>query len=227
MKKVYGKGINDAGYVVRKYQSTQVNGKQKQRLIWFCPYYDKWKGILRRCLSEEYKSKHPTYQNCEVDSSWLLFSVFRSWCENYENLYKVSIKDSDIDKDILVKGNNIYSPERCCLVHNSLNKFLTDNAANRGDLPVGVSYRKEKGVIKGLRSRCKNPYTLKEVSCGCYPLGQEDAAHEAWRQRKHKYACELADSECVTDERVAKALRERYSFNNWYNEKEKQNENNA
>ena len=47
-----------------------------------------------------------------------------------------------------------------------------------------------------------------------------ESVKEAWRQRKHKYACELAESEYVTDERVAKALHERYSFDNWYSEKE-------
>lgn len=215
--KLYGKGINDSGYTVKKYESVQLSkGVQKQKLIWFCPYYDKWKGMLRRCLSDEYKSKHPTYTNCSVDDRWLLFSNFKDWCLEYEKFYDVNVKNTDLDKDLILEGNNIYSPETCCLIDNSINKFLTDNKARRGSLPIGVSFRKLKGVTIGLRSRCKNPFTLKEVSCGLYPLGCEKEAHEAWRKQKHEFSILLSESDFIKDSRVSDALRKRYSFENWY-----------
>ncbi|CAM0046509.1 HNH endonuclease [Vibrio phage K460] len=210
-KLIYGLGINDAGYPVKLYESTQVSkGKQKQTLVWFCPYYDKWKGMLRRCLSEEYKKKHPTYKECKVVHSWLTFSTFKRWCQEYESCYKVSVRDTDLDKDFIKTGNTIYCPEHCCLIPNGINKFLTENNANRGDLPLGVSYRKGRGEVVGLRARCKNPFTLKEVSCGCFKLGQEVMAHQAWKEQKHKFAVELVGSGFTTDRRIIDALLVRY-----------------
>ena len=39
-KLIYGVGTNDADYVVRRLETIgYVDGKQKQKLIWFCPYY--------------------------------------------------------------------------------------------------------------------------------------------------------------------------------------------
>jgi hypothetical protein len=59
------------------------------------------------------------------------------------------------------------------------------------------------------RSYCGNPFTGKVEHLG-YFNNPEDA-HEAWRQRKHELACRYADEQA--DERVAKALRERFAPN--------------
>ena len=44
----------------------------------------------------------------------------------------------DLDKDIILKGNRIYSPETCAFVPNELNLLFTKNKARRGDYPIGV-----------------------------------------------------------------------------------------
>ena len=47
-----------------------------------------------------------------------------------------------LDKDILVKGNKVYSPETCCFVPQEINSLLVTSVRSRGDQPIGVSYNK-------------------------------------------------------------------------------------
>lgn len=56
-------------------------------------------------------------------------------------------------------------------------------------------------------ARCNNPFTLARECLGFFQ--DPDAAHEAWRARKHEHACVYADMQ--TDPRIAKALRARYA----------------
>jgi len=110
----------------------------------------------------------------------------------------------EIDKDILVKGNKIYSPETCVFVDRAINLFLTDNGARRGICPIGV-HIDSGGYIIG---QCSNPFSSsRNARLGVYITAA--AAHQAWKKRKHELACKLADLQ--TDERVANTLRARYS----------------
>ena len=107
---VYGVGINDADYVVQKWETIgYVNGKQKQKLIWICPYYSAWKSMLKRCYSSKYQDKRPTYKGCSVSDEWLTFSVFKVWME------KQDWEGKQLDKDLLFEGNKIYSADTCVL----------------------------------------------------------------------------------------------------------------
>ena len=44
----------------------------------------------------------------------------------------------ELDKDILVKGNKIYSPDTCCFVPKEVNTVFTKRQSKRGDYPIGV-----------------------------------------------------------------------------------------
>ena len=192
---VNGIGVSDLPYSVTRYEI--VNGKVK--LIWACPFYSAWKGMINRCYSEKCQKRQPTYIGCSVSESWYSASRFKEWME------KQDWEGMQLDKDILVEGNKIYSPDACVFVSQEVNKFLTDKSRCRGDLPIGVSFNKENGKF---RSNCSNPFTKKQEHLGYFTCPQE--AHQAWRDRKHELAVMLANSEFVTDERVAKALINRY-----------------
>ena len=63
MKKlVCGVGINDTDYVTQKFATIIVNGKRKQKRVWFCPFYRVWKNMLDRCYSTKFQDKNPTYK---------------------------------------------------------------------------------------------------------------------------------------------------------------------
>jgi hypothetical protein len=101
--------------------------------------YTKWKAMIQRCTSKYWLTKYPTYIGCNICESWLTFSNFYSWLELTPDFQYL-----ELDKDILIPGNKVYSPETCCLVTQPVNCLLNANASRRGDYPIGVSYMKTK-----------------------------------------------------------------------------------
>ena len=57
-----GVGINDSDYVVQVKKDVQNNsGVRKQKVVWNCPFYQSWSGMLKRCYSEKrLKETQPT-----------------------------------------------------------------------------------------------------------------------------------------------------------------------
>lgn len=197
-KLLYGVGVNDADYVVEiKEHQGYVNGKQKQRRIWVCPFYRVWGNMLHRGYSDKWKNKHPTYEDCAVCDEWLIFSKFRAWMETQD------WEGKQLDKDILVSGNKLYHPAACIFVSGILNKFITERHNDRGEWPIGVSWHK---ASNRFIANCSNPFTGERGYIGLFVNPEE--AHQAWLERKLELAYELAALQ--TDERVAKALIERY-----------------
>ena len=190
---VCGVGINDADYVITRHQ--KINGKSKQ--VWLCPFYRSWKSMLVRCYWPKYQERFPTYFGCSVCEAWLKFSVFKSWMEAQE------WQGMALDKDTLLVGNKVYSPEFCIFITPELNAFTTDCAAARGEYPLGVSLSNRTGKFQ---AECNNPFSGGKDALGYFDCS--DVAHEAWRARKHQHACRYADMQ--TDSRIALALRTRY-----------------
>jgi hypothetical protein len=195
-KKVRGVGINNADYAV--YKTETVNGKSN--IIWRCPYYSTWDSMLRRCYYEPYLKKYPTYQGCSVCDDWIYFMTFKAWMETK------NWQGKDLDKDILVESNKVYSPETCRFVDRSLNMFLCDSGATRGEWPLGVYWQKAAGKFQ---VKCKNPFTKKSDYLGLFNC--PEAGHLAWRKRKHELACQWADLQDDLD--IAEALRKRFAPN--------------
>lgn len=188
-KPVFGVGVNDADYVTEK----RINGK-----CVICPFYLSWRNMLQRCYSKNYQERQPTYKDCSVCEEWLTFSKFKEWMDS-QYWYMMQL-----DKDLLVKGNKVYSPETCIFISRQLNTFTTESSAKRGEFPIGVYFNKKN---ERLHSQCNNPFTKKEEHLGYFDCPNE--AHEEWRKRKHEHACKWAD--IVEDPRLKKALRERYA----------------
>lgn len=198
-KLVFGVGINDADYAVVKYETIgYVNGKQKRKQVWTCPYYRVWTDMLRRCYSAKWQERNPTYVSCKVSDAWLAFSAFKNWME------KQQWEGNQLDKDLLFEGNKIYSAETCVFVTQMVNSFTIERGAARGDWLLGVDLHKQ---TEKFRSRCNNPFTNKNEHLGLFANEQE--AHQAWSKRKLELAHELAATQ--TDPRVAEALIKRYS----------------
>lgn len=122
-RRVLGVAINDADYNVYKI----INGK---RVVSHA--YRTWKNMLTRAISKDYKLSSPTYKDVTVCDEWLYFSKFKEW---YDKHY---VSGYQLDKDIKVKGNKIYSPSTCLFVPMCINYLLLDKPASRGEYPVGV-----------------------------------------------------------------------------------------
>lgn len=193
-KLVHGIGHNDADYPVTTYEV--IDGKLKQ--LQMCHFYRAWKRMIARCYSLKFQAKFPTYRGCSVTQEWHSFVAFRAW------MLTQPWEGSELDKDILVPGNKVYSPDTCIFVPSHLNMFMTDRAAARGEWPIGVSWQKSAGKYKAY---CRNPFTGKQEHLGLF--SDPDNAHEAWRKRKHEHACRYADIQ--SDPRIAQALLTRYA----------------
>ena len=115
-----------------------------------------WGGILKRLFSEEYHKTHPTYKNVEVCDEWLNFQNFAEWCNSQDFLHYTNNtgKYYQLDKDILVKGNKIYSPETCCFVPSQINSLFSHMKMSKGGFPVGVSFVKGRGKFHAGYSNC-------------------------------------------------------------------------
>ena len=95
--------------------------------------YVAWSRMLERCYSIKSLTDNPTYLRCTVDPLWLNFQEYAEW---YTSQNKP--ESWQVDKDILVQGNTVYSPETCRLVPQVINSLILTPTSNTGDLPVGV-----------------------------------------------------------------------------------------
>ena len=41
--------------------------------------YETWHTMFQRCYSEKYRTRRPTYLNCEVDEKWYNYQTFAEW----------------------------------------------------------------------------------------------------------------------------------------------------
>ena len=113
----YGIGVNDA-----------VSSSHD------CKYQKTWHHMLERC----YNGKNENYKDCTVCKDWLLFSNFEKWMK------KQDWHGKELDKDILVLGNKIYSPETCIFVDSSINLLIGNSGKRKGKFPIGVYFNKKK-----------------------------------------------------------------------------------
>jgi len=169
-KPVFGFGVNDSTYKTE----IKVNGKR-----FFCPIYIRWKNMIKRCYSASFHKIQPTYKDCSVCEEWLTFSNFKAW------MIKQNWQDRHLDKDIIITGNKVYSPEMCIFISKEINSLLGDNAAIRGDYPRGVSLFVSSNKF---RAGCSVNGKLKHIG---YFDNQEDTS-KAYKKFKSNHVKEVA-----------------------------------
>ena len=96
-----------------------------------------WKGILTRCYGRKVTE---AYKGCSICVRWVKLSNFIADIEKIPNFDKLFKQGWSLDKDILVKGNKVYSPETCCIVPSEVNQLFISQKQNRGRLPIGVIF---------------------------------------------------------------------------------------
>ena len=113
--------------------------------------YKSWSSMITRCyakLNKTNESFYYKYKDVTICDEWLLFENFYEWLhsqENFENLKDIRF---EIDKDILIKGNKIYSPDTCCLVPHNVNSLFIKCDKIRGKYPIGVTYKTRDNVFE-------------------------------------------------------------------------------
>ena len=148
---------------------TEKNKKNKS--------YETWLSVFSRVYNKKYHLKKPTYVGCSIDEHWYNFKNFNLW---YEENY---IEGFQLDKDILVKGNKIYSPETCCFVPQEINCLFTKSDSKRGNTPIGV-YTQGKRYISIHNKKRLGLFNTPEEAFQAYKFAKEDWIKEIadkWR----------------------------------------------
>lgn len=133
---INGKGCPKCGRMkrrkpVKEHGINDFDGSTKKEYS-----YRLWVNLLGRTVDPTKTKRLPTYANVTICDEWLSYSKFKEWFDNPANGYK---EGYSLDKDILVKGNKIYSPETCCFVPQDVNVLFTKRTKSRGKYPIGVN----------------------------------------------------------------------------------------
>ena len=166
------------GYLGEGKYKIKENGK-------FTKCYLKWSSMLKRCYDKKYHIRRPTYKDCTVCDEWLCFQNFAEWF--YDNYYECDNEIMCLDKDILVKGNKIYSPNTCIFVPQRINILFVKSDKVRGDYPIGVYYYKPTNKFK---SQCNNGYKNR-INLGYYDTPEE--AFQIYKVYKENLIKQIAD----------------------------------
>lgn len=148
---------------------TKVNGRHSA-------VYLAWYNMIMRCYSEDVHLRQPAYIGCSISSDWHDFQDFADWYD--KNCY--SKKGYQLDKDLLVAGNKIYSPITCCFIPQELNKLLIISKQARGHYPQGVDFNLNAG-----KYRAQIRIDKKKVYLGLFDCPNE--AHRAYVIAKESY----------------------------------------
>ena len=175
---------------------TKVNGYRLKE-------YNLWQGLLERCCCDKFHVKYPTYLGCTVSNDFKYYPYFKAWCQRQIGFDCFDDKGIhfELDKDILVKGNKVYSEDTCCFVPREINVVLIYKQAKKGNFPIGVSYSKanNKFVVQIHKGSGLREYL------GSFE--EETHAFNAYKQAKEAYIKELANKwKDKIDNRVYEAL---------------------
>ncbi len=143
--------------------------------------YSIWVGLFTRCYSKKAHELHPSYSDCSVSGDFLMFSKFKDW---YTNQVGYS-QGFEIDKDLILKHNKQYHPDKCILLPKEINSFLRTRSKSRGDLPIGVCKVKNGGFKAQLND------SLGKIYLGSFSTPEQ--AFQAYKKAKENHIKLLAE----------------------------------
>lgn len=158
--------------------------------------YKSWSGMMKRVYNPISESTKVNYGDCSVDESWFYIGNYADWFDK-----QVLQENWQLDKDLLIPGNRVYSENACVFLPREVNTFLTNRANHRGEWPIGVTYHPR---LNKWQATCSNN-NRGNVYIGVYT--SPDAAFQAYKSVKEKYARELAEKwKGIIDDRAYEAL---------------------
>ena len=145
--------------------------------------YKLWRNMLSRCYDSNFHKKRPTYIGCTVHSEWWNFQTFckdililekyGKWAENKKRYL--------LDKDILIKGNKVYSKYTCMFVDDT----QSTASDNKSQTVTGLTYKAIKlesdyEEIFYNMSLFARKYNLKSSIISEYLRGLRKSPHKGW-----------------------------------------------
>lgn len=159
------------------YKST-INGK-------ITPEYISWVNMIKRATNLNFQKKNKSYIGCSVSSEWLNFQKYADFYKN--NYYEIEDQVTNLDKDLLVKNNKIYSSSTCIFVPKFINNLFVTHNRQRGLYPIGVYFNKVSGKFI---AQC-NIGTGTQKNLGLFNTPEK--AFQTYKEFKESYIKQVAD----------------------------------
>lgn len=156
--------------------------------------YNLKNNMKTRCYNANYYKIWKNYEGCSICDEWLEDKKsFYEWVDH--NYYWIKGEPSvELDKDIIVPGNKVYSPDTCIFVPKRINDLFEHiHGRKKNGLPVGVSYSEKKGKYSANVSKSYDSKDGKKKNryLGCYDTPQE--AYEVYKHHKKAEIIYIAD----------------------------------
>ena len=172
---VFGVGVSGTKYPIG------VNGVITKEYIL-------WQNMLKRCYSDVYKKKKPTYEGCKVSENFKSYEYFYEWCHKQIGFSMDGNGNSfHLDKDLLIKGNKVYSENTCIFIPSEINSLLTKSDKIRGKHLIGVCWSNSNKAFVAMVNKNKG----KREWLGSFNTELE--AFNAYKQAKESFIKELAN----------------------------------
>ena len=190
VKDLYSPSVYGVGIVGAKYPVGEDGTLTKE--------YNLWYSMLRRCYSDKSKKKYPAYIGCEVSNNFKSYEYFYEWCHK-----QVGFRNSgwQLDKDLLIKGNKVYSETTCIFIPKEINLLLIKRESLRGECLIGVCWHNTNKTFMAQVRKNKG----KQEFLGYF--NTEIEAFKAYKKAKESFIKEQANKwKGEIDERAYNAL---------------------
>ena len=190
VKDPYSPSVYSVGILGAKYPS-KINGVHTKE-------YVVWTHVLERCYSDSFKKKYPTYEGCEVSNNFRSYEYFYEWCHSQIGFGN---QGWHLDKDLLIKGNKVYSENTCIFIPSEINTVLIKSTASRGEHLIGVCWSNTNKAFVAKVSRNKG----QQEHLGFFNTELE--AFKAYKTAKESFVKEQANKfKSQIDPRAYEAL---------------------
>lgn len=127
--------VHNLGFNTNKYPAEANNISQNE--------YNTWQRMLERCTAKCWV-RQPFYNGTTCSDNFKSYTFFYEWCNAQVGFGNVDSNNKywHLDKDLLVKGNRIYSEDTCVFIPQKINNLLTKSDSSRGKYPIGVTWHK-------------------------------------------------------------------------------------
>lgn len=144
-----------------------------------------WSIMFERCYSKSELIKNPNYLGCEICKEWFCFNNFARWYnKNKWGNNKILL---EVDKDIKIKRNKIYSPTTCILAPHRINTLFVHSVDSSYRNGLIGTYLNQNG---NYTAQC-NTGSKSNRNLGSYKT--EIEAFNVYKQAKENYIKQIAD----------------------------------
>lgn len=160
-----------------------------------------WYDMRTRCLvGGSIQSRQSRYIGCTISDNFCDFQKFTDWHIKQSGF---GLFGYELDKDLLIIGNKLYSEETCVLLPKELNMFLISEKIDQGLWPAGVYLDKRRNNFVARLS-----ILGKQVYLGAYATPEQASAAyvDAKNNEARRWVARLKTNEFIVDERVINRL---------------------